>query len=75
MSIFDSCSCEGCTNRPLRIIKTLNAGYCLEHWKELAGNLNHYPVLSLYPCQYCRWVFSRSSVLEKHVNDKHKEMR
>jgi len=75
MSIFDSCSCEGCTSRPLRIIKVINAGYCNEHWKEVAGSLNHYPVLKIYPCPYCRWIFSREFVLNRHIDEKHREMR
>jgi len=74
MNIFDKCSIEDCTNKPERIIKALDSGYCMEHWKDISGNLKHFPVLKLYKCPYCRWVFSRHFVLQNHIDEKHKEM-
>jgi hypothetical protein len=66
------CTIENCPNTALRIIKSMNMGYCLEHWKDLAGNLNHFHVQKLYPCPNCRWTFSRNSTLLKHKMEYHK---
>jgi hypothetical protein len=74
MTVFDRCSCEGCKEHPVRIIKSLNAGYCLNHWKDISGNLKSFPVLKIYACEDCKWTFSNHVALERHRSYAHGEI-
>ena len=65
------CSITDCQNVAQRIVKPLDAGYCLRHWKEVSGNLSHLHVLKLCPCPYCKWLFAGQGLLNKHINDAH----
>ena len=70
--MLEKCSIAGCDNAALRVIRAISSGYCLRHWRELAGNLNHYPVVKLYPCTRCRWIFSGFKILQKHIEEYHR---
>jgi hypothetical protein len=69
--MIERCSVRDCDNAAQRIVKVLDAGYCIKHWKEVSGNLDHFPVTRLYPCQFCRWMFASNDLLKQHVETVH----
>jgi len=84
------CSIKSCPDDALRIIddKTFpeQFGYCLHHWRDIAGNFKFFKLIKLYPCPVCGKIIGPETKrvegylklirgwtnLQEHIKDEHR---